>query len=156
MKLLVASVGMSLESYVVKRFEHAAWYLFVDTEKGSTEAIHHRMPNDRHRVLSRAIADRIDAVVAAKFGDHTLKVLNSGGITVALVHGVPCRAAVADILEQRIPLSSPAELMPGKGIETGKAVTMVGPTRVPKFASGYSADTARAQHHLQQYGGRGH
>lgn len=156
MKLLVASVGMSLESFIVKRFEHAAWYLFVDTEAGSLEAIHHRTPHDRHGALSRAVADRVDAVVAAKFGEHSLKVLNSGGIPVAIVHGIPGRAAVAKILSERIPLTSPEELIPGKGIETGRAVNMAGMYRAPKPANGYSSDTARGQHHLQQYGGRGH
>ncbi len=159
MKFLVASIGNRLESYVAKRFEHAAWYLIVDSETQAIEAIRHNTPQDRHAALLKAATAEVHAVVAGKFGESSLRLTRTHDMRIVLVHGITAKLAMEKIVtreielidvngmrEHRTPLTGMMQrVFPGR--KTGRS---------PIASAGYSSDSQRGHHHLQQYGGRGH
>jgi predicted Fe-Mo cluster-binding NifX family protein len=158
MKFLVASIGNRLESYVAKRFEHAAWYLIVDSETHALDARQHITPQDRHRVLDKAAAENVHAVIAGKFGENSLKLIQAHEMYVALLHGMSAQQALEKIAAHEIKLQEAKEIERQRGIlaATPQQRTFRNSgTKVPS-AAGHTSDSARGQHHLQQYGGRGH
>ncbi len=159
MKFLVAALGNRLDSFVAKRFEHAAWYLIVDDDMNIVEATQHLTPHDRHDLLHNASSSSFDVVVAGKLGDNTRKLVHSIGARVALIHGVTTSTALEKIRSDNLHLIS-AEVISGeKEIAVG-SVQRVQPkirrVKATHEAIGFSSDSSRGHHHLQQYGGRGH
>ncbi len=159
MKFLVAALGNRLDSFVAKRFEHAAWYLVVDDDTNIVEATRHLTPHDRHNLLHKAASGDFDIVVAGKLGDSTRKLLRSSTARIALVHGVTTSAALDKIR------SDDVHAIPAEGIGGEKEIAVrSAPQGSPKIrrvkathdAIGFSSDSSRGHHHLQQYGGRGH
>lgn len=159
MKFLVALIGNRLESYVAKRFEHAAWYLIVDSETQAIEAIRHNTPQDRHTALLKAASAEVHCVVAGKFGESSLKLMRTHDMQIALVHGIIAKLAMEKIVTREIELLDVNEMREHRTPPTGM-MQRIFPGRKtgrsPITAAGYSSDSQRGQHHLQQYGGRGH
>jgi predicted Fe-Mo cluster-binding NifX family protein len=158
MKYLIASSGNSLDSFVVKRFEHAAWYLIVDEHLNSIEAKQHLSPHDRHEILAKAIAEHVRAVIAGKFGDNALKTMVEHDLDSAIIHGVTAREALQKIRSHDTLLVNAEQLL-GEKEKAGDIDNRNARKReqlIVTESAGYTADTARGQHHLQQYGGRGH
>lgn len=159
MKFLIASVGNRLNSFVAKRFEHAAWYLVVDDDANVIDATQHLTPHDRHEVLLRAASEGVELVVAGKFGESSMKLIRSHHMRLALVHGISASLALEKIRAQEIQLLDADEIREGKGMLMGTVQRLTPKIKKPNgsfAASGYSSDSARGHHHLQQYGGRGH
>ena len=158
MKYLVASSGNTLESLVVKRFEHATWYLLVDDQMNALEAKQHHSPHDRHVMLAKAIREHVRTVVAGKFGEHTLKTMVENDLDAAAVHGMTAREAIRKIQKYDILLVSAADLTEEKErVEVAAGQPLRGQTQEMTRDSAHSKlGTGRPHHHLQQYGGRGH
>ena len=158
MKLLVASVGNNLDHHIAKQFEHAAWYLIVDAESLTVDAIHHRTPHNRHDVLLRAAGEDVEIVVAGKFGESTLKLMRTKNMRAALLHSIPARHAIERIASYDVELTEPKHLQkhfsaPGAPGQRPDRKEIAKP---PLAMEGYASASSRGHHHLQQYGGRGH
>lgn len=157
MKFLVATVGNTLESLVAKQFEHAAWYLIVDDTTRTFDAARNLSPNDHHAILTRASSDDVDIVIGGKFTLGSLKQIVSRDLRIAHAHGISVQEAMAKIKAGEIPTQS--ELGPREVAEKvmpmQRVVTMRGKQK-KVLGAGYAAGSLRGQHHLQQYGGRGH
>ena len=157
MKFLVATVGNKLDSLVAKRFEHAAWYLIVDSDMHMLDSIHHSTPRDRHTVFQKAASEGVEAVVAGKFGESSMKMIRTQNMRVAPVHGILASHALDMIQSHEVLLENADKIENGKGMMIGTVQP------IPKMkghkalaSTGYSSDSERGHHHLQQYGGRGH
>jgi len=159
MKFLVASVGNRLESHVAKKFEHAVWYLFVDSTTHSITPVHHMTPHDRHDVLARAVSKNVDAVIAGKFADSSLRLLRAMKMRVVLVRNVSVVSAIESITANELPIQDAAEIPFDRAVNLEVAVHVSPKKRRGKVSvheAGYVSDSPRGHHHLQQYGGRGH
>jgi predicted Fe-Mo cluster-binding NifX family protein len=158
MRFLVATVGNTLHSPVAKHFEHAAWYLIVDDATHTFDAARNITPNDHHSILTRASSDDVDIVIGGKFTLGSLKQIVSRDLRIAHAHGIAAHDAIEKIKAGEIPtqsdLASP-ELAPRTITLAQRVVTMKGKQKKTLDAR-YAAGSSRAQHHLQQYGGRGH
>jgi predicted Fe-Mo cluster-binding NifX family protein len=158
MKYLIASVGNTLESYVAKRFEHATWYLIVDDETPLVDATQNILPHDHSTILARAVLENVETVVAGKFSAGSLKFIRSRELMTAHVHGISANHALEKIELGEIKTESEWSF----DEEKEQLVGTLPRTRVSKIrksrleSSQYSSDSSRGQHHLQQYGGRGH
>ncbi|MBX2992350.1 MAG: hypothetical protein KF749_14460 [Bacteroidetes bacterium] len=159
MKFLVASIGNRLESYVAKRFEHAAWYLIVDSETEAIEAIRHNTPHDRRATLLKAASAEVQCVVAGKFGDSALKLIRTHDMRIAPVHGINAKSALEMIEMREIELVDVHGMRKHRTPLTGMMQKIIPGRTIGKnliAASCNSSDSQRGHHHLQQYGGRGH
>jgi predicted Fe-Mo cluster-binding NifX family protein len=155
MKYLIASSGNTLGSFVVKRFEHAAWYLIVDDQKSTLEAKQHLSPHDRHAMLAKAIGEHVRTVVAGKFGEHAIKTMIEHDLDAAIIHGITVREALQKIKVYDILLVSAEELYTEREIASERAESL--PTHFTRVdTSGRTSEAVHVPHHLQQYGGRGH
>jgi predicted Fe-Mo cluster-binding NifX family protein len=158
MKYLIASVGSKLDSFVAKRFEHAAWYLIVDDETTVVDATQNILPHDHNTILARAVLEDVETIVAGKFSAGTLKFIRSHDLMTAHVHGVSAAHTMEKIQLGEIRTESEWDFES----EKEKLVGMLPRTVVPKIrkpaseSAQYSSDSSRGHHHLQQYGGRGH
>ena len=159
MKFLVAALGKRLDSIVAKRFEHAAWYLLVDSETKSVEAIRHITPQDRHKALQMAAGQHVEIVVAGRCGDTSLKQMRNHAMRLALVHGVDAARALERIQTHNIVLAD-ADVAADERVFAVEAVqrglAKAKRAKTSYGTTGFASDTARGHHHLQQYGGRGH
>ena len=159
MKFLIASVGNRLDSFVAKRFEHAAWYLIVDMDTLAVDTTQHLTPHVRHAVLLKAAVEKVHAVVAGKIGETSLKLIRTHDMQVALVHGMSVRNAMERITSHEIKLVEAEEIERERGIVVGtvqRLIPKVRNAKTPLAGTISPSDSARGQHHLQQYGGRGH
>jgi predicted Fe-Mo cluster-binding NifX family protein len=157
MRFLVATVGNTLESQVAKHFEHAAWYLIVDDFTRTFDAARNVSPTDHHSILTRASSDDVDIVIGGKFTMGSLRQIVGRDLRIAHAHGVSVQVAIAKIKAGEIQTQSElAPPEPGEKFMTRTpAVTMRGKQKRVLEAR-YAPGSLRGQHHLQQYGGRGH
>lgn len=158
MKLLVASVGNRLDSLIAKRFEHAVWYVIVENAE-IVETIRHLTPQDRHAVLVRAASEGVDAAVAGKFSESSLRQLRARGLKIAHLHSLSVADGMRKILAHEVRLDE-IEPMPGKQ-EIMTDVVQRPPMRRQRVPARFvlasaTSDSDRGRHHLQQYAGRGH
>jgi predicted Fe-Mo cluster-binding NifX family protein len=148
MKILVAAEGNTLESQVSKRFERSGWFLFIDTEVHTLEALQPRTPRDQHTMLSRAAQLRVSAVIAGRINFGNLRLLSSLNVHVAYAHNMSARQALEKLdngeLQALVVPKQTRNLPRGKNQKTAG------------FRQRFAAGTPRGQHHLQQYAGRGH
>ncbi|MEK7249482.1 MAG: NifB/NifX family molybdenum-iron cluster-binding protein [Bacteroidota bacterium] len=158
MKFLVASVGNKLDSFVAKRFEHAAWYLIVDDETPAVGATQNVTPHDHNAILARAASENVDAVVAGKFSAGSLKLIRTHDLRVAHVHGISATRAIEKIESGEIKLKDEAGIEITEEIAVGTLPRAIDPRvqKKPFDATGFKSDSSRGHYHLQQYGGRGH
>ena len=159
MKFAIGTIGNRLDSLVVKRFEHAAWYLIVDDSLRISEAVQHRTPHDRHRILEKMASEEVDAIVAGKFSKSSLHHFREKNLRVIHVHGIQVREAVDRIISRKLvpeeiqPLESEGEIAVGTVERVLSKATQL---RTLATSSGSYYDSDRGRHHVQQYGGRGH
>lgn len=157
MKFLIASVGNMMNSYVAKRFEHAAWYLIVNDETKAFDAAQNVMPHDHHSILVRASSEDVDVVVGGKFSTSSLKLIQARDLSVAHLHGISVTHAIERIKSGEVRTESEFGLERDTERLIGimpRIMTMKGKRRA--VGTGFASDSLRGQHHLQQYGGRGH
>lgn len=161
MRFLIALLGDRLDSPVAKNFEHAAWYMIVDGETDEGESIRNVTPQDRQQMLGRAATENVDAVIAGKFGEHSRRLIGTYKMGLVQVHGMTGRMAMMKAQTGELKQSGLAdgEMKEEKGITIGAVKRPLLKAKKPKLPftnPGYSSDSPRGHHHIQQYGGRGH
>jgi predicted Fe-Mo cluster-binding NifX family protein len=159
MKFLIATLGSRLDSYVAKRFEHAAWYLIVDSDTTTVDATRHLTPQDRHLAFQKAARQNVDVVVAGNCRENTLKQIRAHNMRLAHAHWIDAAFVLAKIKSHDIIPADSDELENEKRIPVDtvqRGISKGRHTKSTNRAMGFASDTARGHHHLQQYGGRGH
>ncbi len=158
MKFLVASVGNKLDSFVAKRFEHAAWYLIVDDETRAVDATQNVTPHDHNAILARASSENVDAVIAGKFSAGSLRLIHAHDVRVAHVHGISATRAIEKVKSGELRLMDEAGVEGMEEIAVGTLPRAINEKvqKKPFATANISSDSSRGHHHLQQYGGRGH
>jgi len=159
MKVLVAAEGTSWESPVAKTFEHAVWYLLIETQTGEKEVYQNLPPHDHSSILVMASQLHVSAIVASWINPATARLMQSLNLRLVVVHKMKVCATVkklnqhsletADLAEFRQGLVIPGVIRRGSSIVGRKGTKYAGSVTSP-------ASTPRGHHHLQQYGGRGH
>jgi len=158
MKLLIASDGSAMTSRVARRFERAAWYVFVDDGKGVLDAVRNETPMDHTRILARAVREDISTVVTDKLGKKTVRHLVSHHLRAAFGRGLTVREVMEKSLRGELHSLTEEELQ-RQVDESSRPVSMVPlarQVRARREKTVSAAGTPRGQHHLQQYSGRGH
>ena len=160
MRLLVAAEGNTLDARVAPRFEKAPWYLLVDTDTLSLEAISNNSPDARRHIVPRAKGSGVNTVVAGGLGMHAHGLMWSNDMAVAVVHSASVREAVERLEKNELKLLGALDLRhiadehtvrrDQRRILSGKKGGM---KQSRKTLIGV---TPRGQHHLQQLAGRGH
>ncbi|MEO8168246.1 MAG: hypothetical protein ABI623_08365 [bacterium] len=122
------------------------------------EFIRNGTPHDRQFALQQAASDNAGAVIAGKFGKHSRKLINALTMDLIQVHGVTGRMALmkAQAGELKQLGLADGEMKEEKGITVGAVKRPLLKAKMPFMNPGYSSDSPRGQHHIQQYGGRGH
>ncbi len=161
MRFLIALLSEKLDSAVSKNFEHAACYAIADGESDEVEFIRNGTPHDRQFALQQAASDNAGAVIAGKFGEHSRKRIRARTMDLIQVHGMTGRMAMmkAQTGELKQLGLADGEMKDEKGIIIGAVKRPLLKAKKPKMPftnPGYSSDSPRGHHHIQQYGGRGH
>ena len=161
MKVLIAADGKTLDSRIAKRFGHAVWYLIVDLE---TDKVVERLENvrseDHHEVVPKAAERGVTTIVTGNIGPRSYELISLYSLQVAHAKQMTVRAALVRLKEGALRiLDAPSVrknveehelLLQGRRAQFGKG------RRTETARGTYSSATPRGQHHLQQYGGRGH
>ena len=148
MKTFIAAEGDSLESPVAGRFERAGRYLLVDDMTGTLTSLQHPAAHHHHALLATAASENVDTVVAGKISFGNLQFMASLGMRMAYVHHMSAREAMEKL--QRGDLKACVVRERDQRQPPGRRHKAIG------IREGFSSGTPRGQHHLQQYGGRGH
>ncbi len=161
MRFLIALLGDRLDSLVAKNFEHAAWYMIVDGETDEGETTRNITPQDRQKMLREAASANVDAVIAGKFSEHSRRLIGTYKMGLIQVHGMTGRMAMMKAQTGELKQSGLAEgeMKDEKEITLGAVKRPLLKAKKPKMPftnPGYSSDSPRGHHHIQQYGGRGH
>jgi hypothetical protein len=169
MKVLVAAEGTSWESPVAQKFEHAVWYLVIDTLTREKEVYQNLPPHDHNSILVIASQLRIPTVVAGWINPATARLMQSLNLRLIVAHKMKVRATVKKLNlpaaslrqagEHSLEIADLADFRQGLVIPgvTRRGLSIVG-RKGPRYAGSAvsPASTPRGHHHLQQYGGRGH
>lgn len=158
MKLLIAADGSAVTGRVARRFERALWYVIVDDEKGVLDAVRNDTPLDHTRILARAAREGVDIVVTDKIGRKGVRHLLAHHLRAAHGRGLTTREVMEKSLRGELHALTEEELH--REIEEPVRPVSMAPlarqNRAPRTRTSASERTPRGQHHLQQYGGRGH
>jgi predicted Fe-Mo cluster-binding NifX family protein len=140
-----------MEGAVSRSFETARWYLVVGGE--IVEAFQNGSRHDRHDALVSAALQKVEAIIAGSVARGTALLMSSLNLRVAYARGMSVREAVAKLEEGDLHLLGPI----GDDMSQQVGVPRNGGAK-PRSWSGKSFPSVatRAQHHLQQYSGRGH
>ena len=85
MKVVIAANGPTLDSPVAKRFGHAPYYLYVDSETGQAQAISNTDPHDEtHAIIPQLVGQGAEVFVTGNIGPHAFKLIRSLKRQVAL------------------------------------------------------------------------
>ncbi len=158
MKILIGTDGPGLDAHVARQFGKAAWYLIVDSETSDVLSIRHLLPGGHQHIVRAADEQGVSVVIVHDIGTQSFDAFASCTIMTASSKTVEARDALDMLMRGEL-----------KMLEAPTAVRSIGdPLIVPKRSSKESAGnthrkgvvlvkgTPRGQHHLQQYGGRGH
>lgn len=159
MKVLVAAEGTSWESPVAQKFEHAVWYLVIDTLTREKEVYQNVPPHDHNSILVIASQLHVSTIVTGWVNPGTARFMQSLNLRLVVAHRMKVRATVKKLNEHSLATADLADFRQGLVIPgvARRGLSVVERKR-PKYAwSAVSpASTPRGHHHLQQYGGRGH
>ncbi len=95
MKVLVAANGSTLDSAVAKRFGHAPYYLYVDSETGQAQAINNTDHHDEtHAIIPQMVGQGVEVFVTGNIGPHAFKLIRSLNRQVALARRMSASEAL--------------------------------------------------------------
>jgi predicted Fe-Mo cluster-binding NifX family protein len=101
MKICITSQGSNLEALAEERFGRAPFFIIVDTETGSFEALENQFAGGSGGVGPKAaqmiIAHEVKALVSGMVGGNAHEVLSAAGIQLYVYRG---GGTVRDALEQ--------------------------------------------------------
>ena len=161
MKVLIAADGKTLDSRIAKRFGHAVWYLIVDLESDKViERLENLRSEDHHEVVPKAAERGVTTIVTGNIGPRSYELISLHNLQVAHAKQITARAALLRLKEGALKILDAPTLR--KNTEEHEQLLL---GRRAQFRKGRKSESARAmyssviprgQHHLQQYGGRGH
>jgi predicted Fe-Mo cluster-binding NifX family protein len=161
MRALIAADGKTLDSAIAKRFGKAQWYLIVDLE---TNRIEQKLPNlkpeDHHEVVSDAAKWGVAVIVTGNIGPRSYELISLHNLQVAHARDMSVRAALDRLRNRALKILDAPTVR--KNVEEhelilrGRRAQFAKGGRTGRVKTTYSSTTPRGQHHLQQYGGRGH
>jgi predicted Fe-Mo cluster-binding NifX family protein len=101
MKICITSEGSTLDSRAEERFGRAPYFMIIDTETGSAEAIENQFAGTTGGVGPKAvqllIARKVTALVSGMVGGNAREVLKAAGIR---MYTYRAGGSVKDALEQ--------------------------------------------------------
>jgi predicted Fe-Mo cluster-binding NifX family protein len=107
MKVLIAANGPTLDSSVAKRFGHAPYYLYVDSETGQAQAISNTDPHDEtHAIIPQLVGQGVEVFVTGNIGPHAFKLIRSFKRQVALARRMSAGQALAKLQRGELELLS--------------------------------------------------
>jgi predicted Fe-Mo cluster-binding NifX family protein len=106
-KVVIAANGPTLDSPVAKRFGHAPYYVFWDSELGQSQAIDNVQPHDEtHAIIARMASQGVEVFVTGNIGPHAFKLTRSLGCRVALARRMSAGAALDRLLKDELQILS--------------------------------------------------
>jgi predicted Fe-Mo cluster-binding NifX family protein len=85
MKVLIAANGPTLDSAVAKRFGHAAYYLYVNSETGQTQVIDNREHHDEpHAIIPAMVGQGVEVFITGNIGPNAFRLARALHRPVAL------------------------------------------------------------------------
>lgn len=160
MKVLIATDGKKLEHGVARRFGKASWYMIVDVDTNDIELFPNLKLEDHHEIVPKASERGVSTIITGNIGPRSYDLISSLNLRVALARNMSARDAIErlkqgtlktlDAPTLRRNLEAHEIIAQGRRWQAGKG------GKLTKGKGGFATATPRGQHHLQQYGGRGH
>jgi predicted Fe-Mo cluster-binding NifX family protein len=95
MKVVIAANGPTLDGPVAKRFGHAPYYLYVDSEIGQAQAINNTDSHDEtHAIIPQLVGQGAEVFVTGNIGPHAFKLIRSLNRQVALARNMSASEAL--------------------------------------------------------------
>ena len=97
MNVVIAADGPTLESRVAKRFGHAPYYLYVDTNAGQVRAIEntsHDHDDETHAIISQMVQQGAEVFITGNIGPHAFALVRSLERQVALARKMSAAVAL--------------------------------------------------------------
>lgn len=95
MKVLIAANGPTLDSSVAKRFGHAPYYLYVDSETGQAQAINNTDHHDEtHAIIPHMVGQGVEVFITGNIGPHAFELTRSLKRQVALARQMSANEAL--------------------------------------------------------------
>jgi predicted Fe-Mo cluster-binding NifX family protein len=95
MKVLLATQKNTLDSPVAKRFGHAPYYLYVDSDSMQVQEIandeHH---DETHAIIPEMAKQGIEVFITGNIGPHAFELASSLNLQVALARKMSAREAL--------------------------------------------------------------
>jgi predicted Fe-Mo cluster-binding NifX family protein len=159
MKILVAAEGTSWESPIANRFEHAVWYLIIDGHAMEKEVYQNLPPHDHNNILLTASRIHCSLIVAGWVNSATARLMQSLNLRLVIARTMRVRDMITRVHKGTVDIADLADFRQGLVIPgvTVRASSIISRNEPSHYGGGTSSmRTSRSQHHLQQYGGRGH
>lgn len=160
MKFLIAADGKTLESNVAKRFGKARWYLVVDSDTNDVEQFPNLKIDDHHDIVPKAVERGVDTVITGNVGPRSFELISFHNLRIALARNTSVQDAMNRLHQGALRiLDAPTVLKNLEELELfrkGRRDQSRKGSHSPRGKGAYASATPRGQHHLQQYGGRGH
>lgn len=107
MNVVIAANGPTLDSPVAKRFGHAPYYLYVDSETGQVQAIRNEEPHDdTHAIIPQLVGQKAEVFVTGNIGPHAFKLIRSLDRQVALARNMPAGQALDKLQKEELEILS--------------------------------------------------
>jgi predicted Fe-Mo cluster-binding NifX family protein len=111
MKVLIAANGPTLDSPVAKRFGHAPYYLYVDSETEQAQAINNTDPHDEtHAIIPQLVGQGAEVFVTGNIGPHAFKLIRSLNRQVALARKMSAGQALDKLQRGELEILSASTL----------------------------------------------
>lgn len=158
MKILIGTDGPVVTARIAREFAKAAWYLIVDSETSDVIPMRH-LSGGHQRVVRAADEQGVSVVIVHCIGGQAFDAVSGYAMMVACADTISARNAVDLLMRGELTmLDAPAGSRINDAPVSTPGRSRKEHTRGPR-AKGVVAPvkaTPRGQHHLQQYGGRGH
>ncbi|MGK9369918.1 NifB/NifX family molybdenum-iron cluster-binding protein [Melioribacter sp. Ez-97] len=102
MKIIIGSDGNRLESPVAKRFGHAAYYIFYDSDTNSFESFANDVEGHNHENLEKFLEMGAQAFIVGNIGPHAFEMINTPRSSVYLARKMSVKEAIDNLLNGKL------------------------------------------------------
>jgi predicted Fe-Mo cluster-binding NifX family protein len=107
MKVLIAADGTTLDSKVAKRFGHAPYYLYVDSDTMQAQVIDNTEHHDEtHTIIPQMSKQGVEIFITGNIGPHAFQLARSLNRQVVLAHKMLAREALEKLQEGELEILS--------------------------------------------------
>ena len=107
MKVLIAADGTTLDSSVAKRFGHAPYYLYVDSDTMQVQVIDNTGHHDEtHAIIPQMARRGAEVFITGNIGPHAFQLVRSLNRQVALARKMLVREALEKSQEGKLEILS--------------------------------------------------